>query len=155
MPRPVLIEGKGVSKGQAEGTKQTHESDVAENDAANILAQAGYEAEQLPDNIADGDTKPDIKVGGEPADINTPQGTTGVQDIGKTIVKKVPRQARRVVINAVSRGNPVTAAELLAEIMRRKSLVPPELEELEEVILITKGPPPDNKTVVVTVWPEK
>ena len=145
------MKGAGVTEAQEKGSRINNRSDKGENNAAQILAEEGYDVKQLPENNPPPQPNPDIKLEGNIADIFTPYKETSVEDVVKNgIIKKVDRkipQARRVVINAVEDGNPITEKQLFDEIQKRRAAG--DLRELEEVILIT-GPP----RKVVTVWPK-
>lgn len=103
-----------------------------ENEAAQELAEWGFDVEQQP-TVA-GSKKPDLRLNGNIFDVYSPAYDTPLKNIRGAIMKKVDdNQARRIVVNLDDAH--VTPQKLSQHLDRNRSV----LDGLVEVITIRRG----------------
>jgi hypothetical protein len=102
-----------------------------EDRAADVLAQYGYDVEQVPPSKQHGKKQADYKVEGKDMDCVTPAKNTSNRNIWDRVREKVDlKQTNRVVLNLEDWSGDVAAL--------KKQFADWPIEGLEEVIIITK-----------------
>ena len=109
-PNPAAVPGGKPTKIGRDDDEATARSLRRENEAAQILARAGYNVIQNPPKLKNG-ANPDYLIEGQLFDCYAP-ATINDQTITGTIDKKVPRQAERLVFNLAD--SLLTTAEIQA-----------------------------------------
>jgi hypothetical protein len=127
----------GGSPTEIKGSTETRRALRAENEAAEILAEKGYNVEQNPEARPNG-RQPDYKIEGQDFDAYSPSNAT-IDAIRNRISKKIKDgQAERVVVNLSD--SPFGPADVRGVLIRKP------IRELIEVLVIK-----DNE--VVRVFP--
>jgi len=111
---------------------ETRRGLARENDAADILAKAGYDVDQNPD--VPGTRNPDLRIEGRVFDVYSPDYGTSAKSIFAAVkLKAATGQATRVVINLAN--SRVRRPRLEREFRQRREEAP----EIEEVLVIKQG----------------
>jgi len=131
-PSPTAQPGGRRTKVPAGADKTGARGLRLENQAADELAQAGYEVEQNP--TVPGSKNPDLLVEGKVFDVYSPEYGTSTKNIFNAVTDKVlEEQAGRVVINLGESS--ASVPRLMLEFTQRRG----EVRQLIEVLVVRKG----------------
>ncbi|WP_052742350.1 hypothetical protein [Pseudomonas frederiksbergensis] len=130
----------GSLKGEAEIPPPNAPPDMVrsiqrQNEAAKEFAKAGYDVEQLPNQGKKGESRPDLRINGELADVYSPTSTSPISVL-KTVGYKVQKQADNIVINLADSPLSIEAIESALKLSPIKNL---------KRLFLMKG---DNKRVI-------
>ncbi|MBO0930513.1 CdiA C-terminal domain-containing protein [Fibrella aquatilis] len=127
-PRGPRARDKTTPKDDA----STRRSAEGEDRTAEVMAEHGYDVEQVPPSKEKGVKKADYIIEGKPIDCITPAETTSPRSIWNRVEEKVVvnEQTKRVVLNLEDWKGDVNAL--------KKQFADWPMEGLEEVIIITK-----------------
>lgn len=129
-PNPNATPGGKPAKWSKNDLEEKITNIELQNKTAKILAQAGYEIEQLPESKEHGVKNPDYRIEGEIFDCYAPLPTTDAQGVWNGTKKKIGReQTKRVVINIENWGGS-------AEDIQKQFLTNRRINGLEEVIVV-------------------
>jgi len=139
LTKPTLPEG-----GTPRGTKEVPDiNDIRpkelQNEAADLLANKGYDIEMLPEKIGGNGhgvtsgSNPDYLIDGEAFDCYSPKKDTPVRNIWSTVKAKTETQAKRIILNLDDYSGSLD--DIAIQFYTYKQ----DLTTLEELIVIKNG----------------